>query len=153
MATIKSTGHPYFRAALLFEACANLFGATIFTLAPRYTLSLLATSSVQITPLAVTLSQWLGGLTLALATPLVLAYPNTPEGIASRPTVYWTLGAGELCVVAIMGWQYMSNTSGMTARALAMSMGVLGGTLLGRLWVLIARPDLMGRVEGMKKAV
>ena len=145
--TLSNNGSPIFRSALAFEICANLVGAASFILAPRWTLSLVVLPGVALTPLSVTFFQWLGGVTLALSTPLALAYPNTETGIANRRTAYWTLGAGEAVLLAVMMGQYDANRRIFTNKAVAGTFGMLGATLAWRLYALLVRPNtLMGTV-------
>ena len=118
---------------------------------PQQILSLMTHSTAPVTPLSTELLQWLGGLALALTTPLLLSYPNTAAGVASRYTTYWTLGAGEAFLIALMGYQGLSGTSAFTARAMVASSGVLGATLAWRLYALILKPEIVGQVVDEKK--
>jgi len=89
---------------------------------------------------------------LALTTPLVLAYPNTVAGIANRSTCYWTLGAGEAALVPIMLWQYLSGESAFSDGALIGAIGILGGTLAARMFLLGMKPAWVGIVKGADKS-
>ncbi|MCJ1285605.1 hypothetical protein MMC26_004946 [Xylographa opegraphella] len=140
------------RSALLIEALSNILGAIPMIFLTRPLLTLISSSAPS--PLAVSLTQWLGGLICGLAAPLLLAYPNTRRAIESRTTVYWTLGAGEGALVPLMLWQYMSQGqgSGLPGGFLLGAAGVLGATAAWRLWVMLVRPEWMGRYrdEGVK---
>ncbi|MCJ1438601.1 hypothetical protein MMC27_007991 [Xylographa pallens] len=141
------------RSALLIEALSNFLGGIPMIFLTRPLLSLI--SSETPSPLAVSLTQWLGGLICGLAAPLLLAYPDTKRAMESRTTVYWTLGAGEGALVPVMLWQYMSqgNGSGLPGGFLLGAAGVLAATAAWRLWVMLARPEWMGRYreEGAKE--
>ncbi|MCJ1398924.1 hypothetical protein MMC11_002125 [Xylographa trunciseda] len=141
------------RAALLIEALGNILGAIPMIFLARPLLSLITSSTPS--PLAVSLTQWLGGLTCGLAAPLLLAYPNTKRAMESRTTVYWTLGAGEGALVPLLLWQYMSEGrgSGLPGGFLLGAAGVLAATAVWRLWVMQVRPEWMGRYreEGVKE--
>ncbi|MCJ1386503.1 hypothetical protein MMC17_009629 [Xylographa soralifera] len=140
------------RSALLIEALSNILGAIPMIFLTRPLLSLISSSAPS--PLAVSLTQWLGGLICGLAAPLLLAYPNTKRAMESRTTVYWTLGAGEGALVPVMLWQYMSQGqgSGLPGGFLLGAAGVLAATAAWRLWVMLVRPEWMGRYreEGTK---
>ena len=144
-----------FKKALLFEGCANLVGGSGMILAPTTFLRFLLPTTVLVTPLAVQLTQWLGGIVLALNTPLLLAYPDTKEGIASRPTAYWTLAAGEVALLGVMGLQMLKPSAVgaqnvLTERAMGATWLVLGSTLAWRLYVLLVKPEMMGSAAGLK---
>lgn len=148
-----------FRKALLFESFADLVGGSGMILAPTTFLRFLLHPTVLATPLAVQLTQWLGGIVLALNTPLLLAYPDTPRAIASRPIAYWTLAAGEVALLGVMGLQMlvpgvMEAQNVLTERAMGATWLVLGSTLAWRLYVLLVNPEMMGTVAGLndKKA-
>ncbi|MCJ1290310.1 hypothetical protein MMC34_001846 [Xylographa carneopallida] len=140
------------RSALLIEALSNILGAIPMVFLTRPLLSLI--SSAAPSPLAISLTQWLGGLVCGLAAPLLLAYPNTKRAMESRTTVYLTLGAGEGVLIPVMLWQYMSEGqgSGLPGGFLLGAAGVLAATAVWRLWVMLVRPEWMGRYreEGMK---
>ncbi|MCJ1392170.1 hypothetical protein MMC18_005037 [Xylographa bjoerkii] len=140
------------RSALLIEALSNILGAIPMIFLTRPLLSLISPSTPS--PLAVSLTQWLGGLICGLAAPLLLAYPNTKRAMESRTTVYWTLGAGEGALVPLMLWQYMKEgqESGLPGGFLLGAAGVLAATAVWRLWVMLVRPEWIGRYreEGVK---
>lgn len=151
-----STGTSLFRSALLIESSFNIVGGLTMLLYPTQVLSSMTyapptfstTPAATITPLSAQLVQWLGGLVLALTTPLLLSCPNTAAGVASRYTTYWTLGMGEVCLLGVMAMQWVQGSSVFTGRVLAGSAGVLGVTLAWRVYAIILRPELAGRVEG-----
>ncbi|MCJ1477172.1 hypothetical protein MMC13_005843 [Lambiella insularis] len=140
------------RYAIATEAFFNLLGAIPMLFSPR-SLLLLISASQQPSPLAISLTQWLGALVLGLTAPLVLAYPNTRRGLQSRPTVYWTLGTGEAALVVVLVWQYLCKRegSGMSGRFLMGATGMMTGLCAWRLWVLTAKREWMGRYNDSKK--
>jgi len=138
------------RYAMAIEAAFNVLGAAGVVLAPRSILSFMASSPSQITPLAVTFTQWIGGMVVALTVPLMLCLPNTRRAVESRTTTYWALAAGEGFLVPMFLWQ-MGEESGFTRKALvagAVQLGVLVGW---RLYVLLRKPEWMGRYREGKK--
>ncbi|MCJ1250806.1 hypothetical protein MMC30_008034 [Trapelia coarctata] len=138
---------------MAIEAAFNVFGAIGMILAPDYVLSLMVSSPSQITPLAVSLTQWLAAVVLALTAPLVLCLPNTRRAVESRATTYWTLGVGEGFLVPMFLWQMGKGEegSGFTKQALVASAVQLGGLVGWRLYVLLGRPEWLGRYRDVKK--
>ena len=94
--------------------------------------------------------QWLGGLTLALMTPLLLAVPNTKSGIESRPVVYSTMLSMEVALLLLIAWQAIAGDT-LSPKALASVAGSLTGPILWRIWVLKYEPEIMGRYTEDKK--
>jgi len=134
------------------ESLANITGGIGMLLFPNSVLYWMTKTSTPITPLHLELVQWLGGVVLALTTPLLLAYPNTIAGIINRSTCYWTLGAGEAALVPIMAWQLMSGQSSFSDNSLIGGIAVLGGTLAYRAFVLNMKPEWVGIVKGAEKS-
>lgn len=140
------------RYAMAIEAGFNILGAAGLILAPRDTLSYLVPYSSQITPVAASLTQWLGAVVLALTTPLLLCLPDSRRAVESRTTVYWTLAAGEGFLVPLFLVQLMQgDRGGFTRKALVLSSIQLSAMVGWRLYVLLRRPDWMGRYRDVKK--
>lgn len=118
----------------------NLVGAAGFIFAPRWTLSMVLLPTVAITPLTVSLFQWLGGIVLALSTPLALAVNGSTE---SRRQAYWTLGAGEVGLLAVMALQHQQNGQIFTAKAIGGTWLTLAATLGWRLYCLLVKPEIL----------
>jgi len=151
--SVTNTGTSLFRNALLIESAANIFGGAAMLLIPHKILSWMTHTTTPITPLSTNLVQWLGGLVIALATPLVMSYPNTALGIASRYTTYWTLGAGEVCIIAVMAVQSMSGRCAFTSTAVMGSIAVLGPTLAWRVFCLVYKPEWIGSLQDGRKSL
>ncbi|MCJ1409938.1 hypothetical protein MMC19_004022 [Ptychographa xylographoides] len=135
------------RYAFAVEAFFNIFGAIPMLFTPARLLSNLTVDPV--TPLACSLTQWLGALVLSLTVPLLLCLPNTKRAVESRPTVYWTLGAGEAAAVVVMLVQLANGGNGFGITFLRVSILNLGGLCAWRAWVLGYRPEWVG---GYRKA-
>jgi hypothetical protein len=135
------------RYALGFETMANAIGGTWMVFFPQHFLSLLVNSSKDITPTAVTWTQVTGALVYALATPLILAIPNTRRGIETRAPTYYTLAAGEVGVVAVALYKafVFGDDSGWSTGALLAASAVLAPTLAWRMYVLFGKPEWIGR--------
>ncbi|KAI6815177.1 hypothetical protein KC332_g10769 [Hortaea werneckii] len=153
-------GTRLFRYALLGEAAINIAGAIPIILNPDSMLKLLVRGPTMINPATRTLTQWFGGLTLALTVPIVLSYPNphpsrgsSSEVMARRRTTYLTLGAGELALGTIMAAQYLLGGSGLTDSALLAGMGMMGGIAAMRGFFLYVRPSWMAAQGNAEKAL
>jgi hypothetical protein len=150
--SIQTAGTDFFRNGLLIESAANIGGGLAMIMFPKTLLSWMTKPATLVSPLSINLMQWVGGVVLALTTPLLLAYPNTVAGILSRPTCYWTLGAGEVALVPIMLWQYLSGESAFDDKSLLLGAAALGGTLAYRTFVLSTKPEWVGIVKGSEKS-
>ncbi|KAI7112219.1 hypothetical protein KC343_g16694 [Hortaea werneckii] len=153
-------GTRIFRYALLGEAAINIAGAIPIILNPDSMLKLLVRGPTMINPATRTLTQWFGGLTLALTVPILLSYPNphpsrgsSSEVMARRRTTYLTLGAGELALGTIMAAQYILGDSGLTDNALLAGMGMMGGIAAMRGFFLYVRPSWMAAQGNAEKAL
>ncbi|MCJ1385688.1 hypothetical protein MMC17_008811 [Xylographa soralifera] len=136
--------------ALVVEAGISVFTGAFMVVKPFTLLQMISASSSPPDPLAAAMLQWLGGLTLALITPLLLAVPNTKSGIESRPVVYSTMLSMEVALLPLIAWQAMIGNT-LSPKALANVAGGLMGPILWRIWVLKYRPELMGRYTEDKK--
>lgn len=141
------------RYAMALEAGLNVFGATAMLMYPLHTLSFMVTKPSESTAASAALVQWLGALTCGLAVPLLCALPNTRGAIESRRVVYYTLGAGEGCLVPLFLWQAYGNgtATGLTPKALMVCASVLFPTLVWRGTVLFGKPEWLGRYRDVKK--
>ncbi|KAI6864708.1 hypothetical protein KC338_g5332 [Hortaea werneckii] len=153
-------GTRLFRYALLGEAAINIAGAIPIILNPDSMLKLLVRGPTMINPATRTLTQWFGGLTLALTVPILLSYPNphpsrgsSSEVMARRRTTYLTLGAGEVALGTIMAAQYILGDSGLTDGALLAGMGMMGGIAAMRGFFLYVRPSWMAAQGNAEKAL
>lgn len=152
MATFN-TGTTLFRSALLIESAMNIFGGSGMILFPSAILRSMTYPTTPITPAATNLMQWLGGLVIALSTPLLLSYPNTVAGVASRYTTYWTLAAGEVVLMSVMAVQATSGRNAVTGRFVGAAWGILGVTLAWRVYALVFRPEMIGSVGNARKGI
>lgn len=142
------TGKKAFRSALLIEAGFNTFGGISMIAFPYSVLALMVPSTSAISPLSTTLLQLMGAFVLLLTTPLLAAYPNTVNGIASRPAAYWTLGSGEVFIIGVLAYQWTTagSSSGLSDKTVFGVVGLLGGTLAARGYALVQGEKWMGRV-------
>ncbi|KAH0386761.1 hypothetical protein E4T50_13543 [Aureobasidium sp. EXF-12298] len=141
------------RFALGFETMANVIGGTWMVFFPRSFLSMLVNSPSDMTPIAVTWTQVTGALVYALATPLVLAIPNTRRGIESRVPTYYTLSAGEVGVTAVTLYKAFvhGDDSGWSRNALLGASSVLLPALAWRFYVLFGKPEWIGRYREVSR--
>ncbi|KAI6796990.1 hypothetical protein KC363_g3214 [Hortaea werneckii] len=153
-------GTRLFRYALLGEAAINIASAIPIILNPDSMLKFLVRGPTMINPATRTLTQWFGGLTLALTVPILLSYPNphpsrgsSSDVMARRRTTYLTLGAGELALGTIMAAQYLLGDSGLTDGALLGGMGTMGGIAAMRGFFLYVRPSWMAAQGNAEKAL
>ncbi|KAI7236318.1 hypothetical protein KC330_g3813 [Hortaea werneckii] len=153
-------GTRLFRYALLGEAAGNIASAIPMILNPDSILRLLVRGPTMINPATRTLTQWFGGMTLALTVPILLSYPNphpkegsSSDVMARRRTTYFTLGAGELALGTIMAAQYLLGDSGLTDDALLGGMGIMGGIAAMRGFFLYVRPSWMAAQGNAEKAL
>jgi hypothetical protein len=157
----SSTGTTVLRSFLAFEAAANLIGAYSFITNPSSLLSSGAPASAinpiishpasfAPSPQANTLVTWVGAMIFGLTTQLLLALPETPSTVAIRPTVYITMLAGKVALIAVMLWQaFVADTSsvGLTKKALGFCIANLSFWMVWRVWVLVFRPNWFGEVK------
>jgi hypothetical protein len=150
---VIDTGKKAFRSALLIEAGFNTFGGLSMITFPYQCLSFMVPSTSAISPLSVTLMQIMGAFVLLLTTPLVAAYPNTVNGIASRPAAYSTLASGEVFILGVMAYQWgTAGTKSGFSNATFLAVGaVLGSTLAARAWAMMNSAKLMGNVTVQKQ--
>jgi len=142
--------------ALALESGANIFGATIMLLFPRPILTSLTSAPSRtashpnppsVSPTTIQLLQWLAVLVYGLTPQLLLALPNQRGARDKRWTAYVTLGAGEGALIAVMLWQALRGEQaegGLTRRALGGCVAGLMPFMVWRVWVLGARPGMLG---------
>lgn len=84
-----------------------------------------------------------GGLTSAL----LAGYSNTRNGIESRRVVYLMLGVGEALLIPVLVNEMLKDgrDAAITKKVAGSVIGMLLPPLLWRLYVLVVRPDLLGR--------
>jgi len=141
-----------FRYALITESTMNLACAIPLILNPEYALSFLVKGPSQITPATCTLAQWMGGIVLGMAVPLVLSVPHVPRAAAGRRMTYTMLGACEMALSAVLAAQYLQGAdSGLKPQALVGAAGMMGVILLERGFFLFVRPTWMEGQENAKK--
>ncbi|MCJ1294291.1 hypothetical protein MMC34_005849 [Xylographa carneopallida] len=138
------------RWALAAEAGINALTSAFMIFKPSTLLQMISVSSSSPDPVAAAMLQWLGGLTLALIAPLLLAFPNTKSGIESRPVVYATLLSMEVALLPLITWQAMTGHT-LSSKSLVNVAATFIGPILWRLWILWYRPELMGRYTEDKK--
>lgn len=147
------------RIALVLEAALNVIAASFMTLSPSTILSFLATPSPPTldTPLSETVIQIIAGIFMSIAVPLLLAVPNTRQGIELRAPVYIFLSATEVCLITglvyIALWRGEEET-GVRSRALWGMVSNLLPPLIFRLFVLVVKPHWLGRYrDGVEKKI
>jgi Trk-type K+ transport system membrane component len=104
-----------YRSTLLFESAANIATCFQMIIDPETSLTNLVKDAAQITPATKSLTQWVGGVMVLTAVPLLLSYPeNAPAGEirARRKLTYQMIGISEVArgssrysrPVPIYGW-------------------------------------------------
>ena len=93
-----------------------------------------------------------GTLILALTAPLVMAYPNTATGVASRHIAYITLGLGEVLIIpGLLVW-LQSGQSALSDGFLLLMLAALSGTLAWRVFCGFVKPEWMGITSDKRRA-
>ncbi|KAF2875169.1 hypothetical protein BDV95DRAFT_564454 [Massariosphaeria phaeospora] len=148
-----STATTRLRYAFALESTLNLLGGITMLTYPSAMLSLLVSHPTLITNAAVSLTQWLGALSCGLAVPLLLALPESPQAPAQRKLTYSTLLAGEGFLIPVMLLQAAGarDATGLTRKALVGALQVLVPPAVGRLYVLVRRPEWFGGGETAAK--
>lgn len=145
------------RIAFVAEAILNVLAAIFMFLSPSTVLGYLATSSspTLVTPLSATVIQIIAGIFMSIAVPLLLAVPNTRQGIESRGLVYIFLAATEVCLVGGLAYIALFRSekeTGVRVQALWGLVSNLIPPLAFRLFVLGVKPHWMGRYrDGTEK--
>lgn len=119
-----------FQTALLLETAANISSLIPMILTPSHTLTYIVKQDTnQITPLAQTLTQWLGGIVVLATAPLLLSYSeqgDAKEVRARRRLTYSIMGISEVVLGGVMLAQYSSGKSGLMDRVLVLGTGAMG---------------------------
>jgi hypothetical protein len=144
------------RKAFLAEAIANLFTIPLIT-NTRWTLSLLLNHPSHINPTSILFARLFGGIVVGgLTSALLAGYSNTCNGIESRRVVYLMLGLGEAMLIPVLLLEALKGGSKDAALSVKVAVGsilCLAPPLIWRLYVLVVRPDLLGRyTEGKRDA-
>ncbi|WWD19430.1 hypothetical protein CI109_103890 [Kwoniella shandongensis] len=149
----NNTGQAVSRAFLI-EAVLNVASFPLIT-HPRFVLSLLLLQPHHINPSTVLFARLFGGLVVGVLTPLLLAgVPNTRNAIESRRITYLSLGLGECLLIPLLIGEALKGGKGTAALSPRASIGAimcLAPPLIWRLYVLLARPDLLGRYKEIKR--
>jgi hypothetical protein len=142
------------RTAFLLEALANLFTIPLIT-HPRLILSYLLLHPVDINPSSILFARLFGGIVVGgLTSALLAGATNTRNGIESRRPTYLMLGLGEACLIPMLAGEAVKgggSGAAVSVKVAVAAMGMLVPPLLWRIWVLVFRPELLGRyteVEG-----
>ncbi|KAK8843526.1 hypothetical protein IAR55_007186 [Kwoniella newhampshirensis] len=140
--------------AFLIEAVLNFASFPLIT-HPRFVLSLLLLHPHHINPSTVLFARLFGGLVVGVLTPLLLAgIPNTRNAIESRRITYLSLGLGECLLVPLLIREALKggkDTAALSVRAAIGGIMCLAPPLAWRLYVLLARPDLLGKYKEIKE--
>jgi hypothetical protein len=149
------------RKAFLAEAIANLFTIPLIT-NTRWTLSLLLNNPARdINPTSVLFARLFGGLVVGgLTSALLAGATNTRNGIESRRPTYLLLGVGEALLIPMLVLELLEGggpSAAISKKVAGASIACLVPPLLWRLYVILVRPDLLGRYteeeESKKKDV
>jgi hypothetical protein len=136
------------RKAFVAEAIANLFTIPLIT-NTRWVLSFLLLHPSHINPSSILFARLFGGIVVGgLTSALLAGATNTRNGIESRRPTYLLLGVGEallLPILAIEASKGGSKDAALSVGASVAVMGMLAPPLAWRLYVLLVRPDLLGR--------
>lgn len=136
------------RKAFLTEAIANLFTIPLIT-NTSWVLSLILNQPSDVNPSSILFARLFGGLVVGgLTSALLAGYTNTRNGIESRRPTYLLLGVGEACLIPILVNEMMKDggsDAAVSKKVAGVSISMLLPPLLWRLYVLVVRPDLLGR--------
>jgi hypothetical protein len=142
------------RKAFVAEALANLFTVPLIT-NTRWVLSFLLLHPAHINPSSILFARLFGGIVVGgLTTALLAGATNTRNGIESRRPTYLLLGIGEACLLPILAIEAAKGGASDAALSVGVAvgcMGMLAPPLLWRLYVLLVRPDLLGRYSETRK--
>ena len=93
----------------------------------------------------------IGGLTSAL----LAGYTNTRNGIESRRPTYLMLGIGEAMLIPLLVGEMVKDGgegAAVSRKVAGASVAMLLPPLLWRIYVLVVRPDLLGRYTEERKS-
>ena len=144
------------RKAFFLESVLNLFTLPLI-FAPQRVLSWIVLDPlVRINPATVLFARCFGGLVVGALTPaLWLGLPQTKTAIESRRTVYLLLAGGEIALIpllidqAIKGGDVKAGAA-ISVKVALMAIAGLLPPLMWRMYVLLARPQMLGRYRNLK---
>ncbi|OCF31443.1 hypothetical protein I317_07699 [Kwoniella heveanensis CBS 569] len=146
-------GHPV-RQAFLIEAILNLLSFPLIT-HPRFVLSLILNRPTDINPSLVLFTRLFGGIVVGGLTPgLLYGYRNTRQAIETRKQVYISLGLGEVLLIPVLIGELLKGGQGdaaLSMRGAAGAIMCLAPPLAWRIYVLVFKPQLLGRYTELKK--
>ena len=144
------------RKAFLLESVLNLFTLPLI-FAPQRVLSwIILDPLVRINPATVLFARCFGGLVVGALTPaLWLGLPQTKTAIESRRTVYLLLAGGEIALIPLLVDQVMKGGDVQAGAAISVKVALMAiagllPPLLWRMYVLFARPEMLGRYRNIK---
>lgn len=136
------------RRAFFLEAAANLFTIPLIT-NTHHTLSILLKNPVHVNPASILFARLFGGIVVGGFTSALLAgSTNTRNGVESRRPTYLMLGLGEALLIPMFFLELLRDGSddvAISKKVATASIVCLVPPLLWRLYVLCARPDILGR--------
>jgi len=135
------------RKAFLAEATANLASIPLITNTSSV-LSFILKNPSDINPSTILFTRLFGGIVVGgLTSALLAGYSNTRNGIESRRVVYLMLGVGEALLIPVLVNEMLKDgrDAAITKKVAGSVIGMLLPPLLWRLYVLVVRPDLLGR--------
>ena len=143
------------RKAFLLESILNLFTLPLIFF-PRPILSFLLLNPEKDLNNAVTFfARCFGGLVVGALTPaLWCGLPNTKSSIESRRTTYILLAGGEIFLIPLLISQALKGGDVASGAAISpmvavLAMGGLVPPLAWRGYVLLARPELLGKYRDL----
>ncbi|OCK75303.1 hypothetical protein K432DRAFT_362334 [Lepidopterella palustris CBS 459.81] len=136
------------RYAIAIEVVLNVSIAIFVAVFPKALFSPVVTDPSTITTTTISICQWIGTIIVAFTIQLILVLPNTRGALESRRLVYWTLLAGECCLVPIFLSQSVSSTEGGFSRKfLEITASFFIAHMLWRLFCLFVKPHWFGRYQ------
>lgn len=140
------------RRALMVEGAVT-FGAGFLLMSyPTTLLQKIISSPDSITPLAESVTQWTGALTLGLGLGCTLAARNTKTAVEGRPLLYWTLGGAEVILGSVMFWQMVQGEqTGLSVDGLKFVLSQVAPALVWRVITLAFKPHWFGTWVGGSK--
>lgn len=145
----SAQGHQI-RLALVVESALNIFFSLYILLYPSHALYHLSYSPRYVNPLSSSLLHILAIMVWTITVPLLLAIPNTRQGIESRVPAYLTLGTSEVFLLGMLGWLGFvkgEGETGVSDRAVAILASNITGALAWRVFVLWVKPEWVGRYK------
>ncbi|KAF2488457.1 hypothetical protein BU16DRAFT_532237 [Lophium mytilinum] len=143
------------RVALGVEALLNVPMAPLVLLYPAKFLSLVASDTSQITPLAEMATRFYGTMMVGLTLPIIYGAFNSRGAIESRPTTYLTLGGVEAGFLATALWVICGPraASGFAPDIAWSIVKQIGPAFLWHMFVLHTKPQWFGRYREAKRCL